>query len=81
LCSDIYIGPESLSFFDPERYGETYDNVPKAKRQLGVVDFLSKAQKQDLNLFVPGLFSASFLIFNRVIGSGLVPCLFAIAFI
>ncbi|KAJ3512404.1 hypothetical protein NLJ89_g3539 [Agrocybe chaxingu] len=32
--------------------GETYDNVPKVKRQLG-------------------LFSAAFLIFNRVIGTGL----------
>ncbi|KAF8970051.1 APC amino acid permease [Flammula alnicola] len=33
-------------------HGETYDNVPKDKRQLG-------------------LFSASFLIFNRVIGTGI----------
>ncbi|KAF9525454.1 APC amino acid permease [Crepidotus variabilis] len=34
------------------RHGELYDNVPKAKRQLG-------------------LFSATFLIFNRVIGTGI----------
>jgi hypothetical protein len=50
-----HIGPESLSFFNPERYGETYDNVPKTKRQLGMVDILSKAQKQEfcvLNLFL-----------------------------
>ncbi|KAF5324296.1 hypothetical protein D9619_011392 [Psilocybe cf. subviscida] len=37
---------------DEDGGGETYDSVPKAKRQLG-------------------LFSASFLIFNRVIGTGI----------
>ena len=40
-------------FLIQNSYGETYDNVPKAKRQLGMVDFLPKAQKQKLNLFVP----------------------------
>ncbi len=77
--------PESLFLSNPERYGETYDNVPKAKRQLGTVDSIPKAQKRDfcmlnLSLWFPGLFSASFLIFNRVIGSGLAPsCLLVIA--
>ncbi|PPQ94410.1 hypothetical protein CVT25_002498 [Psilocybe cyanescens] len=35
-----------------ERHGESYDNVPKDKRQLG-------------------LFSVAFLIFNRIIGTGI----------
>jgi hypothetical protein len=50
--------------------GEGYDNVPKARRQLGR-ELLNDISNLYLN-FAAGLFSASFLIFNRVIGTGLV---------
>ncbi|KAF9558568.1 APC amino acid permease [Agrocybe pediades] len=55
--SDVHRGSaadgEALRRTEGDRqHGETYDNVPKAKRQLG-------------------LFSAAFLIFNRIIGTGI----------
>ncbi|PPR03657.1 hypothetical protein CVT24_007771 [Panaeolus cyanescens] len=54
--------------------GESYDNVPKEKRQLGS-DTLSFCLLYPclhvLPPHCPGLFSAAFLIFNRVIGTGI----------
>jgi hypothetical protein len=50
--------------------GETYDNVPKDRRQLGLESPLG-FMALELNKNV-GLFSAAFLIFNRVVGTGCV---------
>ena len=52
-------------------HGETYDNVPKGKRQIGQVITTFNPVVLELNRsHSVGLFSATFLIFNAVIGTG-----------
>jgi len=47
--------------------GELYDNVPQSKRRLG---WSSCRYYLSLLMSPSGLISATFLIFNRIVGSG-----------